>query len=230
LLPRRNVQVLLPSYDCAGDIVPEDLALAIREHFTQFDLVEGENDVALAFRWSGAPSYVRIRAFADGIIQGMKSTLAQETPLYLILDGDLAHTLGALLREELELKSEVLVIDGVILWDFDYIDLGRIRMPSQTVPVTVKSLVFSQDPRTPAGNVRTDLKYRPHAHEHGSRPHAHHHHGHAHDHDHGHDHAHADRQDHGHVHSHEHDHEHSHAHGREGGGGHEDRRSEDRNA
>jgi len=46
---------------------------------------------------------------------------------------------------------EILVIDGVVLWDFDYIDLGRIRMPSQTVPVTVKSLVFSEDPRDPQG-------------------------------------------------------------------------------
>ena len=44
----------------------------------------------------------------------------------------------------------VLVIDGVVLWDLDYIDLGRIRMPSQTVPVTVKSLVFTDDPRHPA--------------------------------------------------------------------------------
>jgi len=41
----------------------------------------------------------------------------------------------------------VLVIDGIALRDFDYIDLGRIRMPSFTVPVTIKSLVFSQDPR-----------------------------------------------------------------------------------
>src|SRR5690606_17658552 len=210
LLPRRNVQVLLPSYDCSGDIVPEELAKAIRAHFTKFDLVEGENDVALAFRWSGAPSYARIRAFADGIIQAMASTLAQEKPLYLILDGDLAHTLGALLREELELKSEVLVIDGIILWDFDYIDLGRIRMPSQTVPVTVKSLVFSQDPRTPAGKVRTDLKYRPHAHEHGSRRHAHHHHDHSHghEHDHGHDHA----EGHGHAHADSPGHDHTHRH------------------
>lgn len=231
LLPRRNVQVLLPSYDCSGDIVPEDLALAIREHFTQFDLVEGENDVALAFRWSGAPSYVRIRAFADGIIQGMKSTLAQEKPLYLILDGDLAHTLGALLREELELKSEVLVIDGVILWDFDYIDLGRIRMPSQTVPVTVKSLVFSQDPRTPAGNVRTDLKYRPHAHEHGSRPHAHHHHDHSHghDHDHSHDHSHAHGERQGDGQAHSHDHDHSHDHGHDSGHGHDAKKGDARN-
>ena len=34
-----------------------------------------------------------------------------------------------------------------MLRDFDYIDLGRIRMPSYTVPVTIKSLVFSEDPR-----------------------------------------------------------------------------------
>ena len=56
---------------------------------------------------------------------------------------------SAILRDEMHLESEILVIDGVTLWDFDYIDLGRIRMPSQTVPVTVKSLVFSEDPRGP---------------------------------------------------------------------------------
>ena len=38
-----------------------------------------------------------------------------------------------------------------MLWDFDYIDLGRIRLPSMTVPVTIKSLVFSEDPRLPRG-------------------------------------------------------------------------------
>jgi len=33
-----------------------------------------------------------------------------------------------------------------VLMDFDYIDLGRVRVPSYTVPVTIKSLVFSDDP------------------------------------------------------------------------------------
>jgi ethanolamine utilization protein EutA len=66
-----------------------------------------------------------------------------------MVDGDIAQTLGAILRDEMGVASEILVIDGVILRDFDYVDLGRIRMPSQTVPVTVKSLVFSQDPRDP---------------------------------------------------------------------------------
>ncbi|MES2756766.1 MAG: ethanolamine ammonia-lyase reactivating factor EutA [Pseudomonadota bacterium] len=193
LLPRRNLQVLQPQFHVGAEIDPDALALAVRAHFTAFDLVEGEAEVALAFRWSGAPSYARIAAFAAGIVKAMASTLAQQKPLYLILDGDLAHTLGNLLREEMDVVSEILVIDGVVLWDFDYIDLGRIRMPSQTVPVTVKSLVFSQDPRTAAGKVRDDLKYRPHvrarsvAHAHG------HSHGHGpgqHTHDHGQDHEH----------------------------------------
>ena len=42
----------------------------------------------------------------------------------------------------------MLVIDGITLWGFDFIDLGRIRLPSNTVPVTIKSLVFSEDPRS----------------------------------------------------------------------------------
>jgi ethanolamine utilization protein EutA len=59
-----------------------------------------------------------------------------------MLEGDAALTLGALLKQELRLPNEILVIDGITLRDFDYVDIGRIRMPSGMVPVTVKSLVF----------------------------------------------------------------------------------------
>ena len=64
-----------------------------------------------------------------------------------MLDGDVAMTLGRLLREELGVTGDVLVVDGLALRDFDYIDIGRLRHPSNTVPVTIKSLVFSEDPR-----------------------------------------------------------------------------------
>jgi ethanolamine utilization protein EutA len=149
LLPRRNLQVLQPPYRCVDPIDPDELSGAIRDHFAAFDLVEGEAEAALAFRWEGAPSYERIAAFAQGIRRGLASTITSGKPLYIMLDGDIAQTLGAILHDEMHLESEILVIDGVTLWDFDYIDLGRIRMPSQTVPVTVKSLVFSEDPRGP---------------------------------------------------------------------------------
>jgi ethanolamine utilization protein EutA len=149
LLPRRNLQVLQPPYLYGDRIDPDELGRAIRQHFIAFDLVEGESEAALAFRWEGAPSYERIAAFAQGIRRGLANSVANGKPLYVMLDGDIAQTLGSILRDEMHLASEILVIDGVTLWDFDYIDLGRIRMPSQTVPVTVKSLVFSEDPRGP---------------------------------------------------------------------------------
>jgi ethanolamine utilization protein EutA len=149
LLPRRNLQVLQPSYVCGERIDPDGLARAIRAHFTAFDLAEGEREAALALRWEGTPSYERISGFAEGIRRGLANTIAKGMPVYIMVDGDIAQTLGAILRDEMGVASEILVIDGVILRDFDYVDLGRIRMPSQTVPVTVKSLVFGEDPRDP---------------------------------------------------------------------------------
>jgi ethanolamine utilization protein EutA len=186
LLPRRNLQVLQPSYVCAENIDADKLAKAIRAHFTAFDLVEGEGEVALALRWLGAPSYERILAFAEGIRHGLATTIERKKPIYIMLDGDIAQTLGAILREELLVESEILAIDGVVLRDFDYIDLGRIRMPSYTVPVTIKSLLFSEDPR------RGRPPQRIHHHEHG----------HGHDHHHDHDHGHGGHDHHNHRHDH----------------------------
>jgi ethanolamine utilization protein EutA len=193
LLPRRNLQVLLPPFVCEETIDPDKLAVAIRSHMTAFDVADTGRDIALALRWTGMPSYQRLAAFAEGIKRGLAERIASKQPLYIMLDGDVAQTLGHILRDELAVESELLVIDGVVLWDFDYIDLGRIRMPSYTVPVTIKSLVFSEDPRGPRPRQRL------------------HHHDHEHDHEHGDGHHHHDHdQAHEHVHGHDHDHDHDH--------------------
>jgi ethanolamine utilization protein EutA len=176
LLPRRNLQVLQPAYVCEESIDPDELAAAIRAHFTAFDIVDGAAEVALALRWRGPPSHERIFAFAQGIVRGMPQTIAQKKPLFIMLDGDVAQTLGAVLREELGVQSEILAIDGVVLWDFDYIDLGRIRLPSMTVPVTIKSLVFSEDPRLPRGETHLQQQQHHGDHHHHHGPHDHHHH------------------------------------------------------
>jgi ethanolamine utilization protein EutA len=178
LLPRKNLQVIKPDLTLGDTIDSSAVALAIRGHFDKFDLVEGESEVALAFNWRGAPAHARLAGLAQGIVDALPRTLAAEKPLFVILDGDVAQTLGAILKNELGVASEVLAIDGVSLWDFDYIDLGRVRMPSFTVPVTIKSLVFSQDPRIPHSHG--------HGHAHHSHGDGHHHHHGAHDHHHGH--------------------------------------------
>lgn len=143
LLPRRNLQVLRPECRLGEVVDSEVIATAIQEHLTAFDLDEAEADVALALRWTGVPSYERLAALAAGVQRGLAERISRGQPIFLVLDGDVAHSLGSILRDELGVASSLLVLDGLDLWDFDYIDLGRVRFPSNTVPVTIKSLVFN---------------------------------------------------------------------------------------
>ena len=129
-------------------IVPEEVARAVKAHRRAFEVDNGDREIALSFHWKGMPAYERLLAFAEGLALGLDDMIAAGKPIFIVLDGDIAQSLGHILKDELELPVGVLVIDGVVLWDFDYIDLGKIRLPSRTVPVTIKSLVFSDDPRS----------------------------------------------------------------------------------
>lgn len=185
LLPRKNLQVVPLALPLQDVIEPAEVAASLRRSFLRHDLSEGDQDNAVSLRWSGPPTYQRLAALAQGLVAALPRTLGAARPLYVIVDADIALTLGHLLKEDPQVSGEVLVIDGITLWGFDFVDLGRIRMPSMTVPVTIKSLVFSEDPRShgksdPAG-----------WHRHGAGPlHSHE------DHDHGH----------GHLHPHAHPH------------------------
>jgi ethanolamine utilization protein EutA len=208
LLPRKNLQVVRPPVQLEEIVDPAKVAAAIRDHFRQFDVVEGEAEVAIAIRWRGAPAYPRLAGLARGIADALPRTIAEGKPLFVVLDGDVAQTLGTILKDELGVGSEVLVLDGIALWDFDYVDLGRVRMPSFTVPVTIKSLVFSEDPRIPSAAEK------------------HHHHGHHHAHGHTHSHEHSHTHPHSHTHvdggGHHHPHDHAHSHADDAGHGHTD--------
>ena len=187
LLPRRNLQVLQPACEFGDDIDHEALGRAIIAHRKAFEVEDASIDIALAFHWKGVPAFERIYALARGIAIGMADHIEGEKPLYIMLDGDIAQTLGAVLREDCKVTSEILVIDGVMLMDFDYIDLGKVRIPSYTVPVTIKSLVFSEDPRGPGAKQR--IHHREEDHDHHGHDHGHGHHHPGHDQHHGHSHG-----------------------------------------
>jgi ethanolamine utilization protein EutA len=141
-LPRRNLPVARPRYDLADVVDEESAAAEIRRHVARFG--PGAADLVIALHWEGPPEYSRLRGLANAVAQGLADRIAAGATLYLMLDGDVARTLGLLLREELGIANDLVVIDGVLLRDFDYVDLGRVRQPSGTVPVTIKSLVFGQ--------------------------------------------------------------------------------------
>jgi ethanolamine utilization protein EutA len=145
LLPRRNLQVVRPVYTLGEKVDADEVAAAIRHRLAVLDADTSGSDVALAMSWEGPPSYDRLFPFAHGIREGLAARIERGLPVYVVLDGDVAMTLGRLLREELAVACDLLVVDGLSLRDFDYIDIGRVRFPSRTVPVTIKSLVFGHD-------------------------------------------------------------------------------------
>jgi ethanolamine utilization protein EutA len=149
LLPRRNLQVVKPVLDLGEEVSAAAVAEGIRRHLVAFDAEHSHDDVALALSWTGLPAYGRLHAFATGVRDGLAERIADGRPVYVMLDGDVAMTLGRLLRDEIGVPNPLLVVDGLQLRDFDYIDIGRVRHPSRTVPVTIKSLLFSEDPRHP---------------------------------------------------------------------------------
>jgi ethanolamine utilization protein EutA len=140
LLPRRNLPVVRPASDLSGAIHPTALARAIRAERELLGWLDRE--VAVAVPWRGVPTHARLRALAEGIVGGVEDRLVLGDALYVMTEGDIARSLGAILKEELALAAEILVVDGVTLHAFDHVDLGRIRLPSGRVPVTIKSLRF----------------------------------------------------------------------------------------
>ncbi|AFP30221.1 ethanolamine ammonia-lyase reactivating factor EutA [Marinobacter sp. BSs20148] len=143
LLPKRNIPVLRPEFEFSDSFSAQELGAKLRQHIEAFEIDATSNDLVLAFHWDGTPEYKRMRALAEGILYGAEAHIAGGKPLYIVLDADIALNLGTILREDLNITNDILVIDGVALSDFDYIDIGRIRRPSNTMPVTIKSLIFN---------------------------------------------------------------------------------------
>ena len=102
--------------------------------------MRGSGPIALAVKWYGEPDHARIRALAERI-----AAATDRRPLIVATDGDIAATLGAILRDELRFKGDLVTLDGLELGDLDYIDVGTPLAPSGVVPVIVKSLVFQEE-------------------------------------------------------------------------------------
>lgn len=145
VLPRMNLPVLYPRIDLSGSVTPAQVSDGIVDAAARMGPAGGPGEVALGFAWRGDPSYPRLRALAEGILSGRSRIGRAHQPLVLLLSGDVARSLGRLLREELGLSGPAVILDGLELAEFDHVDIGQMIAPSGTVPVTIKSLLFGTD-------------------------------------------------------------------------------------
>ena len=143
ILPLRNAPVItpdLPLEDEALDVAA--IAQGVRTALRRLDLHEGEQPVALCYRWGGSATFRRLDDFCRGVAEGMSVHLAKGHPLILVGDGDIGGLVGIHALEEAKLPNPIVSIDGIVLKEFDFIDIGALLETSGAVPVVIKSLVF----------------------------------------------------------------------------------------
>ncbi len=154
-LPVRNMPVVVPDLPLAEETLSvEAIAEAVRAALRRLDQHEGEQAVAVCYRWAGSATFRRLDDFCHGMELGLSKHLANGHPLVLVGEGDIGGLVGIHAREERKLKSPVVSIDGINLKEFDFIDIGAMLETSGAVPVVIKSLVFP----TTAALGRVDAK------------------------------------------------------------------------
>ena len=143
ILPLRNVPVITPDLPLEDEEldVPA-IAQAVRTALRRLDLHEGEQAVALCYRWGGSATFRRLDDFCKGVAEGLSVHLAKGHPLILVGDGDIGGLVGIHALEEAKLSNPIVSIDGIVLKEFDFIDIGAMLETSGAVPVVIKSLVF----------------------------------------------------------------------------------------
>lgn len=140
-VPVRNVPVVAPEFPF-DDLDPATVQSAVEQALSRMDLADGRQPVAVAFQWEGSATFARLQAFCSGVRKGLEKILAKGYPLTLVSNGDIGGILGLHYKEEMNFPGPVISIDGIILNEFDYIDIGALIPSSGAVPVVVKSLVF----------------------------------------------------------------------------------------
>ncbi len=143
-VPVRNVPVVAPEFPLETDELSKDAVRdATLNALRRLDLQYGRQPVAIAFHWQGSATFFRLRAFSRGVVEGLKDVLDRGHPLVLVNDGDVGGIVGLHFQEELRIPNPIISVDGIALNDFDYIDIGALIPSSGSVPVVIKSLIFS---------------------------------------------------------------------------------------
>ena len=120
----------------------ESFQEATRRALRKFDLTAYGNGLALAITLDDVINYPYLRSKAEEIAAVVEGAASDLAALFLVVDKDVAKTLGSLLKEELGMRQDVIAIDSIDLGDLDYVDIGRPMGETEVLPVTVKSLVF----------------------------------------------------------------------------------------
>ena len=142
-LPMENVPVL--PVHLRNEVFKADwFEKEIKRAFTTFDMIEGDDLVALFFK-DQIHHEDRFNVFAKAIEKALPNSVTNKKPIILIFAYDFAKMLGISIRDETSIQSNLLCLDELEMEAGDWIDIGAPLKSTHAFPVTVKSLVFNQN-------------------------------------------------------------------------------------
>ena len=107
--------------------------------------VLGQNDeehFILAMPGKRNPGYMEMKRAAASIRQIMDRVQPPGEPILLVIESDIAKAMGQMIRQQPDLKRQVVAIDSIHVEDGEYVDLGKPMMNGMVIPVVVKTLIF----------------------------------------------------------------------------------------
>lgn len=141
IFPLKNIPVIkldesLQEACFAGDTEP-----VIR----RIQWVLGQNDedrFILAMPGKRDPGYTEMKRAAAAIRQIMDRVQPSGEPILLVIESDIAKAMGQMIRQQPDLKRQVVAIDSIHVEDGEYVDMGKPMMNGMVIPVVVKTLIF----------------------------------------------------------------------------------------
>ncbi len=109
-----------------------------------------DGGVAIALRFAGRFRYAELRAVAQTLV-ALAGEGGGHPPITVVVEDDVARSLGTLIAEELGWPGPVTVLDGITVGELDYLDIGRPVGAVGSIPVTVTSLLFPSPADAQAG-------------------------------------------------------------------------------
>ena len=107
--------------------------------------VLGQNDeehFILAMPGKRNPGYMELKRAAASIRQIMDRVQPPGEPILLVIESDIAKAMGQMIRQQPDLKRQVVAIDSIHVEDGEYVDMGKPMMNGMVIPVVVKTLIF----------------------------------------------------------------------------------------
>jgi ethanolamine utilization protein EutA len=98
---------------------------------------------AVGFAGMHNPPFELIKDLTSKIIRGMEDYLKGNNPVIIIIENDMAKSLGYSLMNALP-KKKFIVLDSIKVDTGDYIDIGLPAAAGRVIPVVVKTLVFGK--------------------------------------------------------------------------------------